>query len=224
MTTDRTAAGATRTTARGAGLFVGLEVEADGGTVVVYVYLDSSILVALFDPDDMHHDDAVRVFRAMVRRGHRAVTSPLAVMEAVAVVRKKTARSHRCWPEGADDLTDVEVHVQDAADDMAKFVDRMVEEKILRIMDSKWWSPDLEFLYGKLLEHGGHVVPATRGSRFRHRAVGSCDWLHFWLALIAGAAAICTTDMAFADIPGSDAEFGGIAVQLASAPLSGPLA
>ena len=30
---------------------------------------------------------------------------------------------------------------------------------------------------------------------------------------------ICTADKAFADIPGSDEEFGGIAVQLTSGPL-----
>ena len=223
-TADRAEAEATRTAARVAGLLVGLEVEAGGGTKIVYIYLDSSILVALFDPDDMHHDDAVRAFRAIMRKGCRAVTSRLAVMEAVAVARKKAARSHRCGPEGAEELVDVEAHVQDAADDMVKFVDRMADEDILTIIDSKVWSPDLELLYGKMLEHAGHVVPATKGSRFRHRAVGSCDWLHFWLALIAGAAMICTADRAFADIPGRDDRFGGIAVQLASGPLAGPLA
>ena len=222
--TGRTAAEATRTAARVAGLLVGLEVEAGGGTKIVYIYLDSSTLVALFDPDDMHHDDAVRAFRAIMRKGCRAVTSPLAVMEAVAVARKKAAGSHRCGPDGAEELAGVEAHVQDAAGGMARFVDHMVEEKILRIMDTKAWSPDLELLYGKLIEHAGHAVPATKGSRFRHRAVGSCDWLHFWLAFVFGAAMICTTDTAFADIPGRDDKFGGIAVQLASAPLAGPLA
>ena len=205
-------------------LLVGLEVEVGGDTGVVHIYLDSGVLVALFDPDDMHHDDAVRAFRAIARRGYMMVTSLLAVMEAVAVVRKKAARSHRCGPEGAEEMAGVEARVEDAAGGMARFVANMVNEGLLRVMDSKGWSPDLELLYGKLLEHTGHVVPATRGSRFRHRAVGSCDWLHIWLAWIFGAEMICTTDTAFADIPGRDDRFGGIAVQLTSAPLSGLLA
>ena len=210
--------------ARIARLLVGLEAKVGGSTEVVYIYLDSGVLVALFDPDDMHHDDAVGVFRAITRRGYKMVTSLLAVMEAIAVARKKAARSHKCGPEGAEEMAGVEAHMQDAAGDMAKFVANMVGEGLLRVMDSKGWSPDLEILYDKLLEHSGRVVPATRDSRFRHRAVGSCDWLHFWLAMIFGAAMICTTDTAFADIPGRDDEFGGIAVQLTSAPLAGPLA
>ena len=210
--------------AEDARLLVGLEVVVGGSTEVVYIYLDSGVHVALFDSEDTHHDDAVRVIRAIMSKGCRMVTSLLAVMEAVAVARKKAARSHRCGSEGAEEMAGAEAHMEDAAGGMVKFVGKMVDGGILTIMDSKGWSPDLELLYGKVLEHGGHVVPASKGNRFRHRAVGSCDWLHFWLAFVFGAAVICTTDRAFADIPGRDDRFGGIAVQLAAGPLAGPLA
>lgn len=206
------------------GLFVELKMKMGGSVNIVYVYLDSSMLVALFDPDDMHHVDAVRVFHTMVKMGYKMITSLLAVMEAVAAVRKKAARSHRCKLESAEERAGVEAHMHSMAGGMAKFVDEMVEEKTLRIMDLKGRSPDLELLYGKVLEHAGSVVPVAKGDRFRYRGVGSCDWLHFWLALVLGAAIICTADKAFADIPGRDKEFGGIAVQLTSEPLSTPLA
>ena len=91
-------------------------------------------------------------------------------------------------------------------------------------MDSERRSPDIEILYGKVLEHSGRVVPAPKGDECRHLGVGSCDRADFWLARSFGAAVICTTDGAFADIPGRDDEFGGIVVQLASGPLAGPLA
>ena len=223
-TAGRAAAETTRTAARGTGLLVGLEVEAGGGTKIVYIYLDGRFLAALFDPNDVHHVGAAKVFQAIVRSKCRMVTSLLAVMEAVAAVRKKTARSHRCRTEGAEELAGVEARVQDAAGGMAAFVDKMVKGRILRIMDSKGRSPDLELLYGKVLEHSGRVVPAPEGDECRHIGVGSCDWLDIWLARAFGAAVICTTDRALADIPGRDDEFGGIAVQLASAPLAGPLA
>ena len=207
-----------------AGLLVGLEVEVGGSTEVVYIYLDGRFLAALYDLEDAHHDGAVRVLRAITRRGYRAVTSPLAVMEAVAVVRKRAARSYRCRSESTEELAGVEVHVQDAAGGMSEFVDKMVKRRILRIMDTKGQSPDLELLYGKALKHAGRVVPAPEGGECRHLGVGSCGWVDFWLARAFGAAVICTTDVAFADIPGRDAEFGEIAVQLASGPLAGPLA
>ena len=207
-----------------AGLLVGLEMEIGGSVKIVHVYLDSSMLVALFDPDDMHHVDAVRVFRAMVKMGYKMITSLLAVMEAVAAVRKKAARSHRCNSESAREMAGVEANMHDMAGGMAEFVDEMVKGKTLRIMDLKGRSPDLEILYGKVLKHAGSVVPVAKGNMFRYRGIGSCDWLHFWLALAFGAAVICTADKAFADIPGRDEEFGGIAVQLTSEPLATPLA
>ena len=201
------------------GLLVGVEMEIGGSVKTVYVYLDSSMLVALFDPDDMHHVDAVRVFRTMVRRGHKMITSLLAVMEAVAAVRKKAARSHKCKSESAEELAGAEADVLSMAGGMAEFVDEVVDSGFLKIIGLKGRSPDLELLYGKVLKHAGSVVPVAKGNRFRYRGIGSCDWLHFWLALVFGAAAICTADKAFADIPGRDEEFGGIAVQLTSGPL-----
>ena len=207
-----------------AGLLVGLEVVVGGSTEVVYIYLDGRFLAALFDPNDVRHDGAARVFQAIMKSRCKAVTSLLAVMEAVAIVRKKAARSHRCRSGGAEELAGVEVHVQDAAGGMAEFIRKMSDEGILRIIDQKELSPYLELLYGKALEHAGRVVPAPEGDECRHLGVGSCGWVDFWLARAFGAARICTTDVAFADIPGRDAEFGGIAVQLTSAPLSGPLA
>ena len=206
-----------------AGLFVGLEMKIGASVKIVYVYLDSSILVALFDPDDMHHDDAVRGFRAMVKMGYRMITSRLAVMEAVAAVRKKAAKSHRCKSKSFEEMAGVEAHVHGMAGGMAKFVGEAVDSGFLKIVHTKGRSPDFELLYGKVLEHAGRVMPVAKGDRFRYRGVGSCDWLHFWLALAFGAAAIYTADKAFADIPGRDKDFGGIAVQLTSEPLAGPL-
>ena len=210
--------------ARGGGLLVWLGAEVGNSAKIVYVYLDGRFLAALFDLEDVHHDGAVRAFRAIARKGYKAVTSRLAVMEAVAIVRKKAARSYRCRSESAEELAGVEAHVQDAAGGMSAFVDKMVEGKKLRIMDSKGLSPDLELLYGKVHEHSGRIVPAPEGDECRHIGVGSCDWVGIWLARAFGAAVICTTDTALADIPGRDDEVGGIAVQLASAPLAGPLA
>lgn len=94
----------------------------------------------------------------------------------------------------------------------------------LRIIVPKDWSPDLFLLCLKVFEHAGYVVPAGKGRSFRYRIVGSCDWFHFALAEYLGAAVICTTDAAFADIAGNDDEFGHILVQMASGPLVGPLA
>ena len=153
-----------------AGLLVGLEMEIGGSVKIVHVYLDSSMLVALFDPDDMHHVDAVRVFRTMVRRGHKMITSLLAVMEAVAAVRKK-ARSHKCKSESAEELAGAEADVLSMAGGMAEFVDEVVDSGFLEIIGLKGRSPDLELLYGKVLKHAGRVMPAA--SCRPSRATGS---------------------------------------------------
>ena len=76
----------------------------------------------------------------------------------------------------------------------------------------------------KALEHAGRVLPAATGRFFRHRGIGSCNWLHFLLALHLGARVICTADKALAGVYGNDDEFGHIWVQLTSGPLGGPLA
>ena len=160
----------------------------------------------------------------MVKMGYKMITSLLAVMEAVAAVRKKAARSHKCKLESAEELAGAEADVLSMAGGIAEFVDEVVDSGFLEIIGLKGRSPDLELLYGKVLEHAGRVMPVAKGNRFRYRGIGSCDWLHFWLALVFGAAAICTADKAFADIPGRDKEFGGIAVQLTSEPLIDMLA
>ncbi len=147
------------------------------------------------------------------------ITSLLAVMEAVAAVRRRIAGSHKCRSGSAEELAGVEAHVQSMANRVSEHSYDMSKAGLWVIMDAKGKSPDLELPYGKALGHAGRVVAVAKGDRFRHRGVGSCDRPHFWLALIAGAATICAADKAFADIPGSDEEFGGIAVQ----PTSGPL-
>ena len=53
----------------------------------------------------------------------------------------------------------------------------------------------------------------------RHLGIDACDWPQIAFADAAGASAICTTDTAFADIVGNDAEFGHLKVQLTSGPL-----
>ena len=110
-----------------------------------------------------------------------------------------------------------------AAADALDLINTMAKDGTLVIMETAGWSPDLDFLLGKMLEHPGRIVSGMRSRTCRHRGVGPYDWFHYALALLAGASVICTTDAALADVAGSDAQFGGIQVQLTSGPLIGPL-
>ena len=187
------------------------------------VYLDSGVIVALALLCDMHRSGASRIFDAAGKRGCKIVTSRLAIMEAVGVVRRRTAESHR-RRSGSGEMAGVETHVREAVSRMLVLVRGLEDAGILHIVEADGSTLDLFLLQRKVLEHVGRVImPAGRGKRFRHRGVGSCGWLHFWLAKCIGADVICTTDMAFTDIAGNDDEFGHIEVQTTRGPLIGLL-
>ena len=184
------------------------------------VYLDSGVIVALALLCDMHHLGASRIFDAARKCGCEIVTSRLAIMEAVGVVRRRTAESHRRRSGSGGELAGVEAHVREAVSRMLGLVKSLEDADILHVVEADDSTFDLFLLQRKALEHVGRVItPAATGKRFRHRGVGSCDWLHFWLAKCIGADVICTTDMAFADIAGNDDEFGHIKVQTTRDPL-----
>ena len=188
------------------------------------VYLDSGVIVALALLGDMHHLGASRIFDAARKCGYEIVTSRLAIIEAVGVVRKRTAESHKRRSGSGGELAGVETHVREAVSRMLGLVRGLENSGILDVVEIDGGAPDLSLLHRKILEHVGRVMmPAAAGKRFRHRGVGSCDWLHFWLARHIGADVICTTDMAFADIAGNDDEFGHIEVQTTRGPLIGLL-
>ncbi len=188
------------------------------------VYPESSVVFAALVPTDAHHRDVVKMIDEIQRRGFRIIVSPLTLMETFASIRRKSATSNMCRLGSEDERAGVEAHVQNTVKDARGRLSRLVKQGIIEIVEPENWSPDLLLLYAKLLEHAGYVLPVDKGRPFRHRAVGSYDWLHFALAKYLGAVAILTTDVAFADIAGNDDEFGHILIQLASEPLVGPLA
>ena len=189
---------------------------ADGPTV----YLDSGVIMALSDPDDLHHEDAVRTCRAAVDLGRcRLVTSPLAVMEAVGSVRKKVTMSHRLRSGSEAERARADGDADRAVALMLNRVNGMTRRGRLEIVNPEGWSPDLVLLYGRVLVHAGRAVRTAGGRNYRYRGVGPCDWLHFALAVEVGASAICTTDEAFAGVEGNDKEFGRIRIQMARSPL-----
>ena len=187
-------------------------------------YLDSGALMALAIPADMHHDDAVRVCDAAVRRGgYRLVTSHLAVMEAIAVVRKRVTTSHRLRSGTEEERAGVDADAGRATAAMLKRVGDMVRRSMLLVMELEDWAPDLVLLRGKVHMHAGRAVQIAGGRIYRYRGVGSCDWLHFAIAKALGASVICTTDAAWADVEGNDEEFGHIGIQTTGGPLIAPL-
>ncbi len=199
-------------------------VEHGGGGKGPVVYLDTGVLVALaLGPSDMHYDGAVRACNAAVRSGCQLVTSLLAIMEMLNVVRRRTAASCKCRPGRVEDQEAADARVRRAVARALDLINIMAKGGTLAIMETAGWSPDLDFLLGKMLEHPGRIVSGMRSRTCRHRGVGPYDWFHYALALLAGASVICTTDAALADVAGSDAQFGGIQVQLTSGPLIGPL-
>ena len=188
------------------------------------VYAESSSVFAALVPHDAHHQDVVKMLKEIRRRGYRVVVSPLTLMETFASIRRKSTTSNMCRLGSEDERAGVEAHVQNTVNDARRRLRRLVKQGIIEIIEPENWSPDLLLLYAKVLKHAGYVLPVDKGRPFRHRAVGSYDWLHFALAKYLGAVAILTTDVAFADIAGNDDEFGHILIQLASEPLIGPLA
>ena len=183
------------------------------------IYSDSGPLVALTRGEiDMHYAGTVRVCNAIKRSGCRLITSPLALAETIGVVRKKTAISYKCRQGHDGDLWYADARVDEATTRAFKLARNLDECGFLIVVNIPGWTLDLPRVHAKMFEHPGRVVPG-RGKFCRHLGIGSCDWPQIMLARDVGASAILTTDTAFADIVGSDSEFGHIKVQLTGEPL-----
>ena len=186
--------------------------------------LDAGMLVALvLGTIDMHHGGAVRVCGAAKRSGFQLITSRLAVMEMINVVRRRAASSRKCRPGRGDDLAAADAHVRKMVVDALNIIHSMEQEGGLIVKKMEGLPPDFAFLQRKMREHPGRTVSGRRSHTCRHRGVGPHDWVLFALAKSVGALVICTTDAALADIAGRDGDFGRIQVQLTSAPLIGLL-
>ena len=183
------------------------------------MYSDSGPLVALTRGEiDMHYAGTIRVCNAIKRSGCRLITSPLALAETIGVVRKKTAISYKHRPGHAEDLRYADARVDEAYARALGLVNNLDKEGFLTVVNIPGWQLDLPRVHAKMLEHPGRTVPG-RGKFCRHLGIGSCDWPQIMFARDIGASAILTTDTAFADIVGSDSEFGHIQVQLTGEPL-----
>lgn len=185
-------------------------------------YLDSGVLVALaLGIADMHYDGVVRMCSEAMRSGYQLATSPLAIMETIGVVRRRTAASHKCKQGNSEDLMASDAGVRRAVAHALSVISGMKKQGTLIIVGAEGWSPDLVLLERKMLEHEGRTVHGKRSRTCRHRGIGMHDWFHYAMAKYAGALVICTTDAAFADIVGNDSEFGHIQVWLAGGPAPG---
>ena len=183
------------------------------------IYSDTGPLAAYArGPVDKHHADAVRVLDAVTRSDCRLITSPMAIAETIGVVRKRTAASYKYRPGHSEDLHYVDDRVHESVTGAKRTLYSLNKRGLLTIVHMPGWHFDQIRVYSKMLEHPGRTVPGWKSS-CRHLGINPCDWPHFAFADAAGASAICTTDAAFADIVGNDAEFGHIKVQLASGPL-----
>ena len=191
-----------------------------GGKARTKMYLDSGVIAAFALFFDMHHLGAYRMLDTARKCGCEIITSRLAIMEAVGVVRRRTAEAHRRRSGSGFDLAGVEAHMREAVLDMFKLMRSLEDAGILKVVEIDNRTLDLALLQRKVVEHVGRViVPAADGKRFRHIGIGACDWLHIWIAKCIGADVICTNDAAFAEIVCNDGEFGHIQVQMTSGPL-----
>ena len=202
-----------------------MERASNGGADGPTAYLDSGAITALSDPDDMHHEDAVRTCSAAVNLGRcRLVTSPLAAMEAVGSVRKKVTTSHKPRPGSEAERARAD---GDAGGAAALVLDRMGymdAQGLLKIVSPKGWSPGLALLHGRVLVHAGRAARTAGGRNYGYRGVGPCGWLRLALAVAVRASAICTAGEALAGVEGNDEEFGRMRIQMARGPLIGRLA
>lgn len=188
------------------------------------VYAESSAIVAISIPDDMHHDGAARIFDAVLELSNcELVTSEWAIAEAAAAIRKKITWSHRMRAGSEEERAAVDAKADRAVVNMRKRMKDMEKEGHLAIMGMEDLPIDIASSPAKVHEHAGRAVRDARGRFYRYRGVGPCDWPQFALAKHANASVIITSDMAFADIEGNDKDFGHIRIQMINAPLIGLL-
>ena len=183
------------------------------------VYYDSGITVAVGrGPVDMHYGDVVRILDAVERSRCQGVTSLLAIMESIDVIRKRSTESYKYWSGSDKERKFIDMKASGSVTTLLNNVRAMERRRLLQIIKPRRRF-SLSLMYAKLLEHAGHTAPGIPGRRCRYSGVGPYDLEHFALALDAGAEAICTTDAAFAHIAGNDDMFGRIKIQLAGDPL-----
>lgn len=179
------------------------------------VYFDSGVIIALArGPEDMHYSSAVKLKEMANQSGRPVITSKLAIMEAIGVIRKRNAMSRKYMTGSDKEGEEADDDAQQAVAHMLEAVALAKAQGLIRIAELKGWSPDLDLLYTKMLMHAGSTRPGKKGRTGRHRGVGACDWFHFTIAKDAGATTICTTDAALADIAGNDDDFGHIRILL----------
>ena len=187
-------------------------------------YLETSILVALaLGLADRHYAGAVGMLDAARRAECRVITSPLAVLEAMGVIRRRIAAAHRCRSGSDEELEYVDGLVRDAVARLLDLVDALKKQNRLTVVYPEGWSIDFAALRANMLEHPGLVVLFAKGNSCRHRGLGLMDWLQMAYARAAKAVVICTTDRAFADVCGGDGEFKHMQVQMADASEAGPI-
>ena len=112
---------------------------------------------------------------------------PAAVMEAIAAVRRKAAGSHMRQSGSGAEMASMEVRAGEAVSRLLEFIEAVKSTHGLRVVDI---GRPLCFaiLQSKAPKNKGRIIaPAAEGKKYRHRGVGACDRLHFWLATRAGA-------------------------------------
>ena len=191
----------------------------DGAEGGVDAYVEASVLVAKTVIEDVHHADAARVLDEVARSGWRLVTTYAVILEVIDAVRRKVIASHRRQSGGEAEQAGVEASGEDAVARAIKIIEDMVKHGILKIVAVEGGSPDFSRLCDKALAHRGRAVYMASSKSYRHRGIGAFDLMHYAFARDAGASVIITSDAAFADIEGSDDEFGHIRVQLTGKPL-----
>ena len=195
----------------------------DGAEGGVDAYVEASVLVAKTVIEDVHHADAARVLDEAARGGWRLITTYAVILEVIDAVRRKVIASHRRQSGGEEERAGVEASAEDAVARTIRITKDMVNQGILEIVSTESKPLDYSSLCDKALAHRGRAVYAVSSKSYRHRGIGAFDLMHYAFARDAGASVIITSDAAFADIEGSDDEFGHIRVQLTGEPLIGPL-
>lgn len=187
-------------------------------------FLDAGVLVALYlGVADRQYAGVVAALAAAQNNGWILITSRFAVMEAVGVIRRRITEDHR-YRSGSDrEREEVDKIVRGAINDFLDLVGSMKDQSILRVVEIEGRLPNPAAVHAKMMEHAGYTVPGRTGRICRYRGIGIFDWVHIMFARAARADAICTTDKAFADVAGNDAEFGHIMMQLTNVGPIGPL-
>ena len=113
---------------------------AQGGEIEEIAFYDTGMIVALArGPADPHYEGVARLDAFARRNKWRVITSPLAIMEAVDVVRKRTATSHRYRSGSGKERAAVDAEVRLAAADLHEIVTDMTIQGRLVTVDHEGW-------------------------------------------------------------------------------------